>query len=529
MMEPKLKRTLTAICIFLLALSSCNNPGNRVTVSLPRSTPATEGVDPKGIIDFISAVNNSNHEFHSIMILRHGKVVTEGWWSPYSPSLKHTLYSLSKSFTSTAVGFAVSENKLKLTDKVVSFFPGSLPDSVSRYLAGMKVRDLITMSAGMDPDPTMFIPANDTDWVKAFLARPVVNEPGTRFLYNSMATYMLSAIVQKVTGEKVIDYLTPRLFRPLGIEGIDWETDPMGINTGGWGLRLRTEDMAKFGQLYLQKGKWNGKQILPAEWVDEATTFKIDQAPGAPDSVKGRSDWMQGYCYQFWRCRHNAFRGDGAFGQYIIVIPEKDAVVAITCETPDMQGELNLVWDYILPALRDQPIPEDNASETLLKQMLGSVAVKLPAKGIESNSASSLEGKTFVLGKNDTGMESFAFGFSGNDCTLRMKQNGSAYDFTFGREEWQKGKTSRPGPNLLMTEKGYERQIPKAEVAGMCRWRDTNCLELTLRYIESPHTETFTCTFKGDSLIADREISFLRGVQSSLYSKNRVLKGKVTD
>ena len=208
------------------------------------------------------------------------------------------------------------------------------------------------MSAGQEPDPTFKIVSSDSNWVKAFLTTQVVHDPGTKFLYNTLATYMLSAIVQKATGEKVIDFLKPRLFQTLAIEGMDWEVDPRGINTGGWGLRLKTEDMAKFGQLFLQKGKWNGKQILPAEWVEEATTKKIDQNPDASQAARDSSEWLQGYCYQMWRCRHNAFRADGAYGQYIIVMPDQNAVIAITAETTDMQDEINLVWKYLLPAIK---------------------------------------------------------------------------------------------------------------------------------------------------------------------------------
>src|SRR6187455_1693762 len=291
------------------------------TVKLPRSTPEAEGVSSKGIMEFLDAISNSKHEMHSIMILRHGKVIAEGWWNPYRPDLKHTLYSLSKSFTSTAVGFAVAEKKLSVNDKVTSFFPNKLPATISTFLTDLKIRDLLSMTAGQDPDPTGPVVVTN-DWIRSFFATPVLNKPGAVFLYNSAATYMLSAIVQKVTGEKIIDYLTPRLFKPLGIVGMDWETDLMGTNTGGWGLRVKTEDIARFAQLYLQKGKWNDQQILPAQWVEEATTFKIDTAPGVAQSKKDSSDWMQGYCYQFWRSRHNSFRGDGAFGQYALVLPE---------------------------------------------------------------------------------------------------------------------------------------------------------------------------------------------------------------
>ncbi len=231
------------------------------SVSLPRSTPEAEGVSSAGIIGFIDAIGNSKNELHSFMILRHGKVIAEGWWDPLNPSLRHTLYSASKTFTSTAVGFAVSENRLKLTDKVISFFPNDLPDSISPNLAALTVRDVLIMSDGQFPEPSA-VAATSKNWVKGFLATPIVNKPGTVFLYNSMGTFMLSAIVQKATGQKVIDYLKPRLFDPLGISGMDWEENLMSINTGGWGLRVKTEDMAKLGQLYLQKGVWNGNQII---------------------------------------------------------------------------------------------------------------------------------------------------------------------------------------------------------------------------------------------------------------------------
>ncbi len=308
--------TLYIVVILLLA-DACKNE-TPVTASLPRSTPEAEGVSSKAIITFLDSAAASRQEFHSFMFLRHGKVIAEGWWDPYKPDLRHTLYSTSKSFTSTAVGFAVNEKLLTVNDKVISFFPDQLPDSVSPFLADMTVKDLLTMSAGQSPEPTGAIRSAGPGWVKSFLAFPVTNDPGTTFLYNSMATFMLSAIVQKVTGEMVIDYLRPRLFSPLGIEGMEWEINPDGINTGGWGLLVKTEDMAKFGQLYLQKGMWNGKQVIPASWVEEATTFKIDQAPDALQSKRDSSDWLQGYCYQFWRCRDNAFRADGAFGQFII-------------------------------------------------------------------------------------------------------------------------------------------------------------------------------------------------------------------
>ena len=326
---------------------------NAATKSLPRSSPLSEHVNPKGISDYINAVKQSSQDLHSMMVLRHGKVVAEYWSDGNSADKNHIMNSVSKTFTATGIGFAVAENRLKLSDKVISFFPDQLPAEISANQARLSVRDLLTMSVGHDSDPTDRIRKQNESWERLFLATPVTHEPGTKFIYNSLATYMLSAILKKVTGQQLTDYLYPRLFRPLGITGLEWNTSPSGVNTGGWGLYIKTEDMAKMGQFFLQKGKWNGRQLLPEAWFDEATTAKINQPAQwmSPDTKADSSDWLQGYCYQMWRCRHNAFRADGANGQFIIILPEKDAVIVTTANISDMQAEINLIWKYILPAL----------------------------------------------------------------------------------------------------------------------------------------------------------------------------------
>lgn len=325
--------------------------------SLPRGK-APESLQ-KSMPEYVKAIQDAKVNMHSIMVVQHGKVIAEQWFGEGKPDVPHILNSVSKSFTSTAVGFAVAEGKLKVTDKVISFFPDKLPAEVSDNLKAMEIRHLLTMTCGHDSDPSSSIrEAEGADWIKAFLAYPVQHKPGEYFQYNSLGTYMLSAIVQKVTGQKVLDYLTPRLFQPLGIEGATWQESPQGINCGGWGLYLKTEDLAKMGQFLLQKGKWEGKQLLPKEWVETATSAVVPSSPSWVrfDEVAQKldpetCDWVHGYGYQFWQCRHNCYRADGANGQYIIVIPEKDAVVAATADLQDMQQELDLIWQYILPAL----------------------------------------------------------------------------------------------------------------------------------------------------------------------------------
>ncbi len=494
-----------SLFLFIFLLSGCKK--EQIITSLPRSVPEAEGVSSQGIIDFLDAAAKSPHEFHSIMFLRHGKVIAEGWWNPYRPELRHTLYSTSKSFTATAIGLAVSEKRMSVNDTVISFFPESLPDTVSPFLSELKVKDLLSMSAGQEPDPTFNVVTNDSNWVKAFLGVPIVNKPGSKFLYNTLATYMLSAIVQNVTGEKVIDYLKPRLFEPLSIDGMDWEVDPRGINTGGWGLRLKTEDMAKFGQLFLQKGKWNGNEVLPAAWIGEATSKKIDQAPDAPQTKKDSSDWMQGYCYQMWRCRHNAFRADGAFGQYIIVLPDQDAVIAVTAETTDMQSELNLIWDYLLPAIKPSNLPENSGLAAKLKQRLSSLSLPLPVSYNGHVDASKISGKTFVLDLKEK--HTIKFQLSDSICKVTMMMDSVRNEFSFGSGRWITGVTTLPGPDLLLHAKAHLVGLPPAKVAGSYAWKDENTLELVLRYIESPHSETIVCKFDKNNLLMDIHFSNL--------------------
>ena len=248
----------------LIILSGAIVRAAEPSLSLPRSSPEAQGIASSGILAFVEAADKTIDAMHSVMVLRHGHVVAAGWWSPYDAGSSHSLYSLSKSFTSTAVGLAVAEGKLSVDDEVLKFFPDDAPAAPSEHLKSMRVSDLLRMSTGHQAEPSV---RSQPNWAKAFLAQPVPHKPGTHFLYNTAATYMLSAIVQKATGKTVLDYLSPRLFDPLGIDNPTWGTSPQGVTLGGYGLSIRTEDIARFGQLYLQKGRWNGKPSCPkAGW-----------------------------------------------------------------------------------------------------------------------------------------------------------------------------------------------------------------------------------------------------------------------
>jgi CubicO group peptidase (beta-lactamase class C family) len=491
---------------------------------LARSSPEEQGVASQGILDFLDAAAKSPNEFHSLMVVRHGKVIAEGWWAPYRPAANHMLYSLSKSFTSTAIGFCVAEKRLTISDPVAKFFPEYIPTATKTnpQLGDLKVKHLLTMSVGHGHDTTSTI-NKEQDWAAKFLSIPFDHPPGTVFLYNSGSTYMLSAIVQKVSGRKTIDYLRPRLFDPLEIYGMTWETCPRGINTGGWGLSVPTEGLAKFGQFYLQKGKWNGHQLLPAAWVEEATTFKIQQPAGKGEDLeqlKKTSAWHQGYCYQFWRCTHNAFRGDGAFGQFCIVMPDQDAVVIITSESSSMATDMDMVWDHILPAMKDAPLPADSAAQSALRNRLASLTLPLTEGRTMSATAARIGGRTFRIDSNSSGVEEVSVSFPNDDCVFRLADDKGHYVVQCGMGKWVDGICNVPGtpPHISVGN------LRPSKVAANARWKDADTLEMTWRYYETVHHDTVTCRFDGDTVT----VTFLNSIPQPQHKENRpVLHGKM--
>jgi CubicO group peptidase (beta-lactamase class C family) len=455
--------------------------------ALPRSSPEAQGVQSSALLAFLEAAEAKIDALHSFMLVRHGHVVAEGWWSPYGKGDPHVLFSLSKSFTSTAVGLAVAEKKLSLDDSVLAAFPEDAPAEPSNNLKAMRVRDLLAMSAGhhsVDLDKFSF--TGEERLTKAFLALPVAHKPGTSFLYNTPATYMLSAMVQKATGQTVLDYLGPRLFGPLGIESPTWEASPQGISLGGYGLSIRTEDIARFGQLYLQKGLWQGKRLVPAEWIEAATAREVSNGSDPA------SDWEQGYGYQFWRCRHGYYRGDGAFGQFCVVMPDQDAVVAITSGTRDLQGVLNLVWDDILPGLKKGLLPPDPKGAAALKSKLASLSLHPQAGSASAPAAAAVSGKAYVFAANDEKLESVAAEFGPEGAVLVIRKAGQESRVPCGRGQWRRGST------LVLNGRPQK-------VAGSGAWTSDDTYTAKLAAYETPFIVTLALQFKGDELLLDAD------------------------
>ncbi len=358
------------------------------------------GISSNALVKFLERAKKENFGLHSVILQRHGKVAMEGYYKPYAPDETHILFSLSKSFTSTAIGFAVQEGLLSIEDKLVDFFPEYLPCEPCGYMKEVKVRNLLSMGSGHTVEPSVI---KSPSWIYSFLTSYIEKEPGSIFTYNSAGTYMLSAIVQKVTGQTVSEYLKPRLFDPLGFsEKTWWQQSPEGIDCGGFGLNVTTRDLAKFGQFYLQRGNWNGEQLLNAEWVDLATSKQIDNY--------GTYDWGCGYGFQFWRCQpEGVYRGDGAFGQYCLVMPKQDAVLVINSSVMDMQKTLDAVWEILLPAMEDAPLAEDAAAQAKLTALCEKLEVDAPYKF--RTPKLEINGMTYRISNNPMGIQNMTVQF----------------------------------------------------------------------------------------------------------------------
>ena len=331
------------------------------------NSPEEAGVSSAGLIRFLDEWEKLRDlvQFHSMVLLRHGKIVCRMNFAPYEDRTPHNMFSLSKSFTSAAAGFAVSEGKISWDSSVTDILPEEIPEGREEELRQVTLETLLCMGSGLAPESDT--PSRDPGitWARHVLSHPVQYPPKTHFHYNTFGTYLVSCMLQKVTGQTVRDYLVPRLFEPLGIETPEWNMSPQGISCGGFGLHLNADGIARFGQCLLQKGCWQGKQILPEGWVELASREHIANYEG--ERQEG-NEWGQGYGFQFWRCMDGRYRGDGAMGQACIVDDKRDAVLAVTCGTTDMGAEFKLIREYLFPAL-DAPAGTREQQELLAKRI----------------------------------------------------------------------------------------------------------------------------------------------------------------
>ncbi|MFE6994375.1 serine hydrolase domain-containing protein [Microbacterium sp. NPDC057659] len=330
------------------------------TELLPRSTPADQGVSSRAVDALLDRLAAKGIECHSLMIVRHGHVIAEGWWAPYSAERPHLLYSLTKSFTSMAVGLAVEDGVLSLDDRVADVLPDHVPSDAPEQALRLTVHHLLTMTAGHEDDTLVEgWEREPQDLVKGFLRVPAVAPEGTLHTYDNATTFILARMVERVTGRPLDDYLDDRLLAPMGIADADWDRVGSGAVFGFHGLHLRTEAVAAFGELLRRRGLWGEQRLVSAEWVDLATRSHVESR--YHPEITHAPDFRSGYGYQIWMSQHG-FHGNGAYGQHCIVVPAHELVVVLTSaqtRVEHAQDVLDAVWDCLLPGM-DRPTPADD-------------------------------------------------------------------------------------------------------------------------------------------------------------------------
>lgn len=358
---------------------------------IPRAeTPEEVGVSSEIVQKFLDGMEKEGLEFHSLMVIRHGKVAVEFYNKPFSAEEPHSMYSVSKTWTATAIGLAIDEGLIALDTKVIDIFPEYLPEKADPYLDKLTIRHLLTMSSGKSIN--LLEDKSKVDWLAQFFKSPWGFEPGEKFLYTNENIFMLAAVIKRMTGLSVRQYLKPRLFEPLGIEVPFWETEANGIEAGGWGLYLKTEDLAKLMLCYAQGGQVHGQQILPEWWTKEASKFQIDNSENAA------KDSSAGYGYCLWRCGTipNTYRADGMFSQFGIVMEDYDAVVTATSGIAFEQNALDYLFQFFPNAFFDQTAVQKDTVPGW-KKYLRSFSLEKPEKSPHSPLEETLKGKTILV------------------------------------------------------------------------------------------------------------------------------------
>ncbi len=450
------------------------------TKSIPRAkTPQSVGVSAKVVNDFFKNAEEKNLEYHSLMVIRNGKVAVEWYNEPFDKDTTHSVYSVSKSFTSTAIGFAVSEGLISLDDKVLDFFPEFAPKKPDPRFDKLTVHNLLRMSSGKQP--SFLSDKAKVDWIEDFINSPWVFEPGEKFLYINENIFMLSAIINRVTGMSMREYLRPRLFEPLGIDYPFWETNKDGIEAGGWGLYLKTEDLAKFTLCYLKDGKYKGEQVIPKEWTRLATQKQIDNEFNRPGS-----DASYGYGYCFWQDHLGGFRADGMFSQFGIAFPEYNAVVVVMSSITVEQDALDGIFDFFpkafieadentelqmtkshAPAYSEHPVKEQEVNDRYIKFrkkiLLNLVGFQLSVLPLAI---------TYMMSDKAGNIDMVKFNFNGEECTFRWSEGDEHNIIQLGMDGHYRYSTMTLG------------QI-EFKVCSNATWIDDNTLLVSIRPIQT--------------------------------------------
>ena len=460
-------------------------------------------VSQKTVWDFMKNTSKYETEILGIEIYEKNELMLKLALPPYDCADKGEIYSLSKSFTSTAVGIAVDAGLLSVEDDVISFFPDDCPTTISANLKAMKVKHLLSMNTGHSECGMLEIERSD-DGIKTFLNFNIDYTPGTHFTYNTGATYMLSAIITKVTGYSLLDYISIKLFNPLGITGMEWSKVNGEYTKGGYGLHASCEDISKLAHLYLNDGMYNGKRYISSEWVKTATS------PHSNNSDNGTPDWQSGYGYQFWVNAKQGFRGDGAFGQLMVVLPEYNMTIAIRAESNNIQEEMNCVYEL---------------AENLHKNLDGDFDEIAQYETLTAGDKDLLfENKTFMCEENPMGIKWISFSKDGDKLLFNFSDSQEISSVVAGSEEYIESNFTAVmiKPYLARIQKNDRAE--KLKVA-CCYSINGSHIAILCRGLNFPHIENIIVDYDETNQTIDLKLqckSDLLGVQAS------ILKGVAT-
>ncbi|GAA4526876.1 serine hydrolase domain-containing protein [Amycolatopsis samaneae] len=465
----------------------------------PVAAPSEAGVDADAVRRFVRRLTAEDVSLDSLLLYRGGKLVLDQYWWPYAADRPHMTHSATKSFVGTAVGFALAENLLRLDDTLVSFFPDKVPSDASANLRAITVEDLLTMRTGhrvgLSGKTWRLL---KTSWVEEFLRAEVEFPPGKAFTYSSATSHMLSAIVQRVSGETVFDYLTPRLFAPLGFSGHSWDTDPEGICSGGNGLSVRSADFLKWGVLHLNDGVWEGERILPEGWVAAVSSWHVENATSGtwngaefvPQDAADSDERPEGYGYQVWLDADGAYRASGMFGQDVFVLPHHDAVVVTTGSIKHGRHRLlsGLLHDELVPAFTGTP--SSAADERLAAELAGTHDAP-PVSSVTP--AIDVDGARFRCAANEDELDAISFRREGDELVVTLEDTRGAHDVRCGLSTWVESRTGVTGWRLH-----HSYQSESMRVLAAARWSAPRVLRIDWYFAESPFHDTVTAEFTGD-------------------------------
>lgn len=435
-------------------------------------------VDARGLIAALDALDGKGIELHSLMVARHGSVIAQGWWEPYAADRVHLLYSVSKSWTACAVGALVDRGLLSTQDRIVDLLPGVDPRAVSERWRRVTLGHALTMTVGHDdegwgPDQVRatMVPAEPGEIdpvVASILAHELDHAPGTHFAYNQAATYLVSSAVRAVSGRSLVEVLGEYILGPLGVPELPWHTTVSGVELGFSGAHARTRDILALAQLHLDEGRYAGGQVLSPEWVRWART----PSPCPTLSMSESPDWRNGYGGSFWSSPNGCYRGDGAFGQFAIVVPDHAVAIAVTSETEDMQWILSALWDHLLPAIDREGSPgaDEELAERLASRTLPGPADCAPTPpGQPERTFERVSGSV----RHTYSAVTVSPGEDGGS-TLTLHRGGDALTCGVHPDRWVEGEWRADGVRLPVAARGG--------------YRPDGSYAVDVRVVETPHT-----------------------------------------